>query len=459
MIATVETTPAVMQVTFRRHDEDQVVSGRARAGRKTFGVWAPPGLRLDEVHPDLVALSVFLVVQPWTTDRLVLHGLDGVSDHLAQAVHTAHGVELAAGGVVDPRTAPQDGRPGLAFSGGVDSTAAMMLMPPETPLVFLNRVGPGRTPSATQYQSVAALHALNRLESMGHETHAVDTDLEHTRRPTGFPTHWANAIPSLLFADPLRLRSTSWGLILESAYAVGSSSGFQDWPHRPVARKLDALFTAVGLPPSPVVAGLSEVGTAKVVLGSRYASITQSCIRGSIEPCGRCKKCFRKGLLDRALSAPGWTTGQLEAFYRVEAVRRELTEVPLHHEDVYGYLLSGYGGEDRVLSLLREQVQAETVDYSLFDRYYPPALELVHPADRAHVRETLGDHLEPMTKAQQRRLQGWRPVGAGDRPEAHQQLLATLAQHEASQSETVPSPRPARTVLARLRRLVLRRRG
>ncbi len=456
MIANVELTPSSMHVTLTRHDEDEMVSGRARAGRGSFGVWAPVGLRFDDVHPDLVALSVLLVARPWTTDRLVVEGTDGVSERLAHTVRTRYGIELSGSGDVPPRRAPARGRAGLAFSGGVDSTAAMILLPDDTPLVFLNRVGPDRTASETHYQSAAAHHALERLSAMGRETYAVDTDLEHTRRPTGFPTHLANAVPAILFADSLRLHSMSWGTILEAAYGVGSSAGFRDWSQRSSTRKERDVLAAVGLPVSLVVAGLSEVATAKVVLGSRYASITQSCVRGSIEPCGQCKKCFRKGLLDRALSAPVWTAGQLEAFYRVEAVRRELTEVPLHHEDVYGYLLSGYGGEDRVLSRLRDQVQAETVDYTLFERYYPPYLDIVHVAERAHVSRAVADHLEPMSEVEQERLRGWRPV-AGDRADAHQQLLDTLADYQPADPTAEPAQRPA--LRARFRQLFTRTRG
>lgn len=453
MLATVETTPTSLRVDLTPEDGDTTRSGRARAGRRSFGVWAPGEQRLDGLHPDLVALSVFLVAQPWTTDRLVLRGVDGVSERLARAVHAGYRVELAADGVVAPREAPGDGRPGLAFSGGVDSTAAMVLLPRDTPLVFLDRVGPGRTPNETRYQSAAALNALEHLGREGRETYAVETDLEHTRRPTGFPTHWANAVPAILLADRLRLHAISWGMVLEAAYSVGSAAGYQEWSRRASMKKLSTLFAAVGLPVSPVVAGLSEVGTAKVVLGSPYASITQSCVRGSIQSCGRCKKCFRKGLLDRALSSPTWTADDLDPFYRVESVRRVLSEVPLHHENVYGFLLAGYTGSDPVLSLLRRQVRADAVDHSLFGRYHPGALDLVHGATREHVTRTLRDHLEPMTDVEVGRLRAWRPVGADDPDDdVHQQLLATLAGYQ--ESSAGPSLRERLRLRSRLRGLL-----
>src|SRR5215213_9337798 len=167
MLATVETLSSSLHVVLTSEEGDTKVSGRARAGRQSFSVWAPAGLNFDDVHPDLIALSVFLVAHPWTTNRLVVKGVDGISDTFAQALDSGFGTELHHPGTGDPRHAPAGGRSGLAFSGGVDSTAAMMLMPKETPLLFLNRVGPDRTPSVTRYQSVAAQHALDPLSHWG----------------------------------------------------------------------------------------------------------------------------------------------------------------------------------------------------------------------------------------------------------------------------------------------------
>ncbi|SDD97029.1 DUF6395 domain-containing protein [Auraticoccus monumenti] len=429
------------------------VPGGSELGRRSFSVWSPDGLPLGELHPDLVALSVFLVAQPWTTHRLVLRGVDGVSHRLASAVARGYGLELSAGGDVAPRDAPPGGRPGLAFSAGVDSTAAMVLMPPETPLVLLHRVRPGRAPVRDD-RSVAARHALATLARQGHETHVVDTDLEHVRVPTGFPTHWASAVPAVLLADRLGLRSISWGNTLEAAYAVGGAGGFQEWSRRSAVRKLVGVLAAVGLPVSPVVAGVSEVGTTRIVLGSPYAALARSCVRGGLEPCDRCKKCFRKGLLERALSSEEWTADHLERFYREESVRRVLTRVPLDPGNVYGFLLAGYAGQDEVLTLLREQVRCDQVDHSLFARYFPPYLSRLPAADRDHARRVLDEHLGPMTSAEQDRLRAWRPVGVEEDAFAHQQLLTTLQAFDPPVAAGLRRLRGRLRPRARLRRLL-----
>lgn len=453
MIAVVQVHSSSLRVELTPQEGDKTTSGRARAGRRSFGVWAPDGLTFDGVHPDLIALSLFLVAHPWTTEQLVVKGVDGISDTFADTLHSAFGIELQKTGAGDPRPALARGRSGLAFSGGVDSTAAMALMPPETPLLFMNRVGPDRTASGTTYQSDAALHALHQLSRWGHETYVVDTDLEHTRRPTGFPTHWANAIPCILFADQLDLHSLSWGTILEAAYSIGTA-GFQDWSRRPRTRKLQSVVEAVGLPASLVVGGLSEVATAKVVLGSRYASITQSCITGSIEPCGRCKKCFRKGLLDKALTSATWSQENLSEFYRVESVRAELSTHPLHLENVYGFLLSNYTGSDEVLTLLRRQVQTEVIDYTLFERYYAPHLDHVHPSQRTHVTDALDAHLEPMSEAQEGVLQSWRATSSEDGQSVHEELVAALERQGAAAPERPRDVRDGLGLRTRLRQLL-----
>lgn len=453
VIAVVGADASSLHVELRPEPGDAVVAGPSELGRRSFSVWSPEGTPFGDPHPDLVALSVLLVAQPWTTHRLVLRGVEGVSRRLADAVAKGYRLELTGGGDVEPRDAPGGGRPGLAFSAGVDSTAAMVLMPPETPLLFLHRVGPDRA-DVRDDRSVAARHAMAELRTRGHETHVVDTDLEHVRVPTGFPTHWATAVPAVLLADRLRLRSISWGNTLEAAYAVGGAGGFQEWSRRSAVRKLIGVMAAVGLPVSPVLAGVSEVGTTRIVLGSPHAALARSCVRGGLEPCGRCKKCFRKGLLERALSAGTWTADHLEPFYREESVRRVLTRVPLDPENVYGFLLSGYTGQDEVLSRLREQVQADRVDYSLFERHYPPYLAGLPAPDRDPVRRALQHHLGAMSAAEEARLRSWRPVGADEDAPAHQQLLASLRRYDPPAAAGLRRLRARLRPRARLRRLL-----
>lgn len=427
----VEFIPCQGSVHFRfsREEHDKIAYGRARASRGEFEIWLPEEVDSATIHPDLLALVALLVVAPWTTRRIVLGGSLKPSERFASAVHKAFGLRVV-GWDADtmPREAPTDGKPCLAYSAGVDSTAALALMPDDTELVFLNRVAPGRGPLNSNYRNDFAMHAIRTLQGRGRKVHVLDSDLEYTRRPVGFPVDWSNAAPAVLLADRLGLRSMAWGMVLESAYGIGGH-GFIEWSERAVCRRWSRVFSAVSLPMSPVVAGLSEVCTTKLVMDSEYADIAQSCIRGTVGmPCRECPKCFRKGLLEAALGG-GWEDIDLARYFRSEEIRAIISDYPIKHENVFGYLLSRYSGSDPMLVSMQRRMRVGEIDYDLFERFYAPYLDAVPGVERRLTALALsGSGLDPMTEAEVQRLRAWRvpEVSSSASLEAEQQNFLRL---------------------------------
>ena len=94
---------------------------------------------------------------------------------------------------ISPIDFNEEGYPGLCFSGGADSAAALSVMPGRTIPIFLNR--PLRKGSL--YDSSAPLAICKLLESSGYNMQIIESNLEYIRIPTGFPTDLANAIPAI----------------------------------------------------------------------------------------------------------------------------------------------------------------------------------------------------------------------------------------------------------------------
>ena len=111
----------------------------------------PSTWSLKRTHDDLLRLAHFVLNSPFE---------DGILD-----------------GWVPTRK--QGSRPGLAFSGGVDSTAAMMLMPPETALIYNERIGLKSILDHTN-----ALRFIDELAKHGRPVLRVQSDHEGIRLTT-----------------------------------------------------------------------------------------------------------------------------------------------------------------------------------------------------------------------------------------------------------------------------------
>ena len=109
---------------------------------------------------------------------------------------------------------PVRSRPGLAYSGGADSCAALAVMPGNTVPIFMHR--PMSKDSI--YDSEAPLRSCEELKEVGYDVKVIECDLEYLRKPIGFPSDLANAVPAVLLSQSLGLDSIAFGTVLESAY-------------------------------------------------------------------------------------------------------------------------------------------------------------------------------------------------------------------------------------------------
>ena len=390
--------------TFEPTSEDPMVRGHASLTGRSMRINLPVRIRRKDVHPDLEALAVVLVVSPFAGGTLTVSR--PVSTVMEAAVARAFKFRIQP---VDRRLAPRaratPGTPALAFSGGVDSTAALVVLPDHTVLGFMRRIPLPGGEASTQYRDEAALHACASLHAQGRTVHIYETDMEYLRDPVGFPTDWSNAIGLVLLADRLRLDSISWGLVAESAYRIGHEV-YTDWAIRRAA--WSRLFAAAGLHFNAPVAGVSEVGTTAIVATSPLAGIAQSCIRGGVgAPCGDCWKCFRKSMLDAARSGTWPADEELDRLFAVREVNQKLAQFPIPHEDVIGWIAGRYPGKHPKMQLLRERALPQGQTFSWLERWYGPSAELLDAGVRDVVEARLDRHMGRMTKGEEAEFRAW----------------------------------------------------
>lgn len=404
----------------------------ARLHRRTATVATAPGWSPDEVHPDLLALALLLLCRPVTDASLQLPR--AVSSGFAAAAHRLTGLTLTpVDDQLPARVAPETGVPGLCFSGGVDSVAALTVLPDTTRCYFLER----RVPAGARARLLtpeAGLGSVAGVRELGVEVRVVPTDLEYLRDPPGFPEHYANAVPVLLHADRDGIATIGWGLVLESAYRIGRAR-YVDYLDRAYNRRWHGLFAAAGLPMHNPVMGVSEVGTSRLAAEGPYAGLAQSCVRGPLgAPCGACVKCFRKQVVTAAILDAWPDDDVLRGLLSAYSVRSYLAAVPLLQPAGLLWSLQRYPGRDPVLLALRARLEVAQPDVGFVVRWYPAA--------RAHwpavpwvdeVTAVLDERLGRMSTADEHALRTFDIAVTEQRPEVagYAEAVALLADRRA----------------------------
>ena len=225
---------------------------------------------MEQTHSDLFQLAHHILVEPWDKSAM-----------------SSWNPSRKAGW-----------RPGLAFSGGVDSAAALCLMPEETVLVYNERTG-----IQGKLNHTNAFRFFEEFERRsGRRVYRIKSNHEKIRlsqgKSVGFSTDYACAVQVILLADYFGLDSIGTGMPLENSYLFHGHR-FRDFSDSWFWKHYQPMFESVGLPLYQPVAGCSEIINMGIVREAGWEGWAQSCLRsakgGAV--CGQCWKCFRKNTL------------------------------------------------------------------------------------------------------------------------------------------------------------------
>ena len=404
MRMTIKNTKGRVEYNFiPEHGDGEHPDGKTKM--ENIPVYFENHLIPEMVHNDILCLVGVLLVDPFVNRKLTLP--IPVSEKFLEGtkkVITRYEIDADVDGDINPRSIPENGFPGLAFSGGCDSTAALCVMPDETIPVFLERPMSGES----AYDSDAALTSCELVKDMGYQMEIMESNFEYLRNPVGFPSDLAHASVLLLICEELGLDSLNFGTVLESAYGIGHPQ-FRDYGNGSHWRLFSTLFDIVGLDLSLPVCGISEVGTAIICEKSDLGYIHQSCIRGAwMEPCRRCWKCFRKELLNCALGTQEFDVEIFSAAIISPDVVSKLRKIPISHENVLSFSASRIEmpiQDDIFKSLKRRLVPGEGLDY-LYS-WYSPSISFVTKKYREIIKAKILSILREMKEEEEKELESW----------------------------------------------------
>ncbi len=331
-----------------------------KTNEKEYFFEMPIGWNIKGTHEDLFRISHHFLCSPWET---------GILD-----------------GWTPSRT--KGWRPGLAFSGGVDSTACMHLMPPETLLFYHQRDG-----FESNLNHTNAFRFIEKLREDGKQVVEVKSNHEQIRvqhgKSAGFSTDLAGAVHVILLADFFELGAVAMGMPLENAYLFHGHKG-RDFNDSSYWKTHSTILQQAGLDLIFPTAGASEIINQVIVEQSPYDDYSESCLRSSEggKVCGRCWKCFRKNSLKgKAVSIQG----EIEVFLRKRPLKQAISTL-------YAIQRLPISQQELIKQQCPDLVELLKEDFSLIERYYPNALEIIPERYREQILEKLDEVSKPMSE-------------------------------------------------------------
>ncbi|MCP4446770.1 MAG: hypothetical protein GY811_15695 [Myxococcales bacterium] len=380
--------------------------GRMKLARNQCRFVMPKGWALESVHPDALALSAVLLAYAFSGKRLDLSF--AVSSQFAASLRSATGIGVSPIDTsIKPRKCVETASLALSYSGGVDSTAALLVMPKETKLFFVDRIFPAGEERPTKYNKEHALFACKYLSELGRDVYMVQSDFEYIRDPVGVGVDLGFGIPALLLCDFANLGGLAYGMIAESAYRTGHAH-FEDYVERSHYERWWSLFEAIDIPLTLPTAGMSEVATSKIVADSCHRGLAQSCVRGGVHsPCMRCWKCIRKSLLDMAIAEDDLDSETLWEMFSTPDAKRYLGVPAIKHENVITWITSRYRGDNELMLALKTKARGDTLRVSWMEKWFPDAGELLPARYRQQIKEGIAQRIEVMGPEDCQDMKGW----------------------------------------------------
>lgn len=184
---------------------------------------------------------------------------------------------------------------GLAFSGGVDSTAAMCLLPEDKTELFYHQREGFKLTSMRQDNALLMFDKMKKKVWKIKSNQEIINEREGKRR--GFTTDYCVGIGLILLGDILDLGYFASGQMMESTH-LRRGYKFRNFERTQFWLTFEPIFRLAGMSILGPVFGCSEVVTNKIVQQTEYKELAQSCVRGiNGIPCNECYKCFRKDII------------------------------------------------------------------------------------------------------------------------------------------------------------------
>lgn len=314
----------------------------------------PIDFDLDKTHPSLLLLAMNILLKPYE----IQYPMDQCSKRFV-------GTHI-----------------GLSYSGGIDSTAAAILLPNNTILAYHERSFP------SSLNHGLAKRAFEKFErdldkeilciSSNHEIIRSSVDL-----PVGFSSDFAAGVHLVLLSDYLDLNTIAFGTPIDNTW-LKKGATFRDFSCSPYWLRWKKSFNHAGLNLEFPINHISEAGAMKICSKAGFIDHINSCLRGDgVSGCEKCWKCFNKnGPLGRKIQ---FDSDEIQTFLH-------RTPMPTAMHALWSLQVQ------RLENKAPQWHHQLTKPLDWWEMYYPPGLSLITHPLRIHIEEKTREFLMPMEK-------------------------------------------------------------
>jgi len=373
-----------------------------KLAKKSFYVRIPKSIHFQSPHPDSIALAITILLGVFIGKRLAVQ--EGVSLEFKKVFEAVTGKTISpVNNKLKPRLTKSNFLPALAYSGGVDSTAAMSVMPDNTVLIFADRVDK----KDQRYNKSAVYSAIDNLTKKERHVIKVETDIEYVINPITFAHPLAPSIPAILLSESLNLDTVAFGNLLENIYGVLDNKFV--YPDKSVFTQYDKLFDVCGISAAHVTAGLTTFSTSLITNGAGTADIAQSCMYGEElgKPCMQCLKCLYKVLYSRIINNQPILDEEIDSLFSSWAVAKEFKSTPTRVQNAYMHLVSQIDSKHPVIKLLRKKLNTDTYTTGWMNGWYSDSKTLIPNQYESQIVNSIKEFVNPMSKNNREFLEQW----------------------------------------------------
>jgi len=314
----------------------------------------PAGYSLNDTHPALLHLALEVLLFPWVPETKRW----SVEQRVPGANHS------------------------LSYSGGVDSTAAMLLLPDDTVLAYHERNFTSMLNHSLPHSTFKAIE-----ERTGRQVLCVPSNHEkirtYSKKSTGFSTDHASGVHLILLADYLGLRGISFGTPIDNTW-LKKGLEFRNFEESDYWIYWSKKFKKAGLYYNLPINHITEGGALEICRNSEFSEVVNSCLRGTGRKwCGRCWKCFHKnGPLGRSFDP------------KSKEIALFLDKKPLR-SGVHALWAVQVQQLGDIAPRLKPYLN---IDLCWWTKAYPRGISLLHPSLQLYIVERTEHYLEWMAE-------------------------------------------------------------
>lgn len=299
----------ILKFRFKLESGDKKTSNSNNAGKRevVFGtdtcMFSIP-FEIKSIHNDLIAFAALKIISPFIGDNFEIRG--GVSDSFSSSIKSQY-KNIKSVNVNEHLEGfyPNGNVHAISFSGGVDSVAVSLLDPKKDSYLILSHIVKhpkmdfiGRN---TNCQKKTLGMMPDTFKKIVVETDFPFVTLSKDKTLTVYSDTFIFTLPIILLSEHLNFNRIITGDILEAF-----TSNLTQYKEN-LYFESSEFHKSIGIAIKQPLKGMSEIITAQIAAKNGFGKLAVSCEasklnEGNFDVCGKCMKCFRKGIYNWALN-------------------------------------------------------------------------------------------------------------------------------------------------------------